>query len=581
MSNTKKIYENSITKNQRSLLKNQFNSTYYNDISDFNLDNMDLSSILNNQNDNFNLKILNQDNKKDNLSLFKTPIHNIKKGQNLIYDRFIPQKNGKEGESEFENLLLNYINSTEIDNKNLNQKYENQNKRSSISALNSLMMEALCFNTKNSESNNLNDSFSVNINTLKKIKKNSLLKFSNLKNNENENKIISNKKSLNNQNLLNQINSIIQKNTNQKLKNEQIQLQRRIIPPLPIKILDAPNISDDFYYNILDWGTKNIISISLNNSQYLYNPELNKTEFLFSTEYNNIEICSSNFMNNGSCLAIGFSDGNCDLYDIEKKIRIRTINGHKENNRICSLAWNNYILSTGSKDTLIINHDVREKNHIINILKGHQNEICSLKWNNEGDTLISGGNDNLLCIWDINGLNKTKRNTFNINFNKFLEYPILQPKFCLTKHISAIKAINFSLYERNVIVSCGGTKDKSIKLWNYDNGTLIKSIYSGNQICNVFFNKYEKELITCNGYSNNQICFYKYPKMEKFYELKGHQNRILYSVISPDGCVLLTASPDETIRFWNINNIENVYEKGIYFDKKKNSFCDLDNSIIR
>ena len=304
------------------------------------------------------------------MSLFKTPIHNIKKGQNLIYDRFIPQKNGKEGESEFENLLLNYINSTEIDNKNLNQKYENQNKRSSISALNSLMMEALCFNTKNSESNNLNDSFSVNINTLKKIKKNSLLKFSNLKNNENENKIISNKKSLNNQNLLNQINSIIQKNTNQKFKNEQIQLQRRIIPPLPIKILDAPNISDDFYYNILDWGTKNIISISLNNSQYLYNPETNKTEFLFS-QYNNIEICSSNFMNNGSCLAIGFSDGNCELFDIEKKIRIRKINGHKENNRICSLAWNNYILSTGSKDTLIINHDVREKNHIINILKGH------------------------------------------------------------------------------------------------------------------------------------------------------------------------------------------------------------------
>ena len=69
--------------------------------------------------------------------------------------------------------------------------------------------------------------------------------------------------------------------------------------------------------------------------------------------------------------------------------------------------------------------------------------------------------------------------------------------------------------------------------------------------------------------------------MEKFYELKGHQNRILYSAISPDGCILLTASPDETIRFWNINNIENVYEKGIYFDKKKNSFCELDNSMIR
>ena len=193
------------------------------------------------------------------------------------------------------------------------------------------------------------------------------------------------------------------------------------------------------------------------------------------------------------------------------------------------------------------------------------------------NNLISGDNDNLLCIWDINGLNNLKKNT-NINFNKIFDYPILQIKFCLTKHISAIKAINFSLYERNIIVSCGGKKDKSIKFWNYDNGTLIKDYYSGNQICNVFFNKFEKELITCCGYNNNQICFYKYPKMKKFFELRGHLNRILYSVISPDGCTLLTASPDETIRFWNINDFDQIYNE-VYFNKDKNSFCNLDHVI--
>ena len=64
MSNSKKIFENSETKNQHSFLKNQLNSTFYNDISNFNLDNIDLKSIYNNQNDNFNLKILNQENKK-------------------------------------------------------------------------------------------------------------------------------------------------------------------------------------------------------------------------------------------------------------------------------------------------------------------------------------------------------------------------------------------------------------------------------------------------------------------------------------------------------------------------------------
>ena len=66
---------------------------------------------------------------------------------------------------------------------------------------------------------------------------------------------------------------------------------------------------------------------------------------------------------------------------MKKKTKIRNINAHKENNRIFSLSWNIYILTTGSKDTNIINHDVRDKNHIINILKGHQNEICSLKLN--------------------------------------------------------------------------------------------------------------------------------------------------------------------------------------------------------
>ena len=44
------------------------------------------------------------------------------------------------------------------------------------------------------------------------------------------------------------------------------------------------------------------------------------------------------------------------------------------------------------------------------------------------NNLISGDNDNLLCIWDINGLNNLKKNT-NINFNKIFDYPILQTKY--------------------------------------------------------------------------------------------------------------------------------------------------------
>ena len=33
-------------------------------------------------------------------------------------------------------------------------------------------------------------------------------------------------------------------------------------------------------------------------------------------------------------------------------------------------------------------------------LSGHEQEVCGLKWNHNGTQLASGGNDNLLHIWD-------------------------------------------------------------------------------------------------------------------------------------------------------------------------------------
>ena len=31
----------------------------------------------------------------------------------------------------------------------------------------------------------------------------------------------------------------------------------------------------------------------------------------------------------------------------------------------------------------------------------HRQEVCGLKWSPDGQQLASGGNDNMLCIWDI------------------------------------------------------------------------------------------------------------------------------------------------------------------------------------
>jgi cell division cycle 20-like protein 1 (cofactor of APC complex) len=44
----------------------------------------------------------------------------------------------------------------------------------------------------------------------------------------------------------------------------------RKISKKPYKILDAPNLQDDFYLNLLDWSDKNQIAVALDSSLYLW-----------------------------------------------------------------------------------------------------------------------------------------------------------------------------------------------------------------------------------------------------------------------------------------------------------------------
>uniref|UniRef100_A0A0A9FAI3 Cell division cycle protein 20 n=1 Tax=Arundo donax TaxID=35708 RepID=A0A0A9FAI3_ARUDO len=40
--------------------------------------------------------------------------------------------------------------------------------------------------------------------------------------------------------------------------------------------------------------------------------------------------------------------------------------------------------------------------------------------------------------------------------------------------------------------------------------------------------------------------------MVKMTELNGHTSRVLFMAQSPDGCTVVSAAADETLRFWNV-----------------------------
>ena len=334
---------------------------------------------------------------------------------------------------------------------------------------------------------------------------------------------------------------------------------KRKINLTPERILDAPNLVDDYYLNLLEWGMSNILAVALGPEIFLWNGETLETSLLMSminennqnTDNNNI-ITSLSWMNNGRCLGIGLPNGNIELWDIVKCAKIREMKAHLD--RISCLAWNGYILSSGSKDKLIKNFDVRSQEGEISKISKHKQEVCSLKYSHEEDLLSSGGNDNTVYIWDVRKLNNKLLNISNLNDLNDNDILNIKPLAINNYHNAAVKAMAWCPWQRHILATGGGTKDKTIKVFNCDSNKIIKNVETGSQVCALLWNEKEREIISSHGFNKNQITIWNYQKMRKICELKGHMSRVLYLTMSPDNNNICSGSGDETLRFWKIND---------------------------
>ncbi|CAF1825325.1 unnamed protein product [Brassica napus] len=169
----------------------------------------------------------------------------------------------------------------------------------------------------------------------------------------------------------------------------------RRIPQSCSKVLDAPNILDDFYLNLLDWGSRNVLAIALGHTLCLWDASTGSVSEFMTIEEDQGPITSISWAPDGSHVALGLNNSQVQLWDSSSIRMIRTLNG-VHHSRVGSLAWNNHILTTGGMDGNIINIDVRIRSHVVGTYRGHTGEICGLKWSGSGMQLASGGNDNVV-----------------------------------------------------------------------------------------------------------------------------------------------------------------------------------------
>ncbi|XP_038050564.1 cell division cycle protein 20 homolog [Patiria miniata] len=323
----------------------------------------------------------------------------------------------------------------------------------------------------------------------------------------------------------------------------------RYISSTPDNILDAPGLRNDFYLNLVDWGARNMVAVALENEVYIWNASDGTIQHLMTLEDAEDYLCSVSWIKEGNILALGNSQGQVQLWDVEKTKCLRTMGGHAA--RIGSLSWNEFILSSGSRSGKIHQHDVRVADHQVATLDSHTQEICSLKWSPDGQYLASGGNDNLVCMWDASAGTA--------------------PVHSLTQHQAAVKALAWCPWQPNILASGGGTADRTIRFWNSNTGLCLNSVDTGSQVSAILWSSAYKELISSHGYAQYQLSIWKYPMMQRVVDLKGHTNRILSMCMSPDQTVVMSAAGDETLRRWSCFTSIGAKQKSVKGSKTRTS----------
>ncbi|XP_044539660.1 fizzy-related protein homolog, partial [Gracilinanus agilis] len=304
------------------------------------------------------------------------------------------------------------------------------------------------------------------------------------------------------------------------------------IPAKPFKILEAPELRDNFCLNLLDWSSLNIISVGLGTSVFLWHAATCQVMRVCDLAVGGDSVTSVCWSQQGSLLAVGTQKGFVQVWDVVAERLVCVLDKH--GSRVSVLAWNADQISSGSRDKLILQRDLRTRAmQSRRCLQGHSGEVCGLKWSTNHRLLASSGKDNTVVLW-----------------TPASPKPVQQH----TGHRAAVKAIAWSPHQHGLLASGGSQADRAILFWNTLTNQTLQSIHTGSQVCNLAWSRHSNELVSTHGAPENQIVIWKYPSLTQANQLTGHACRVSHLTMSPDGQVIATGASDETLRLWKVFN---------------------------
>ncbi|MBD2355504.1 serine/threonine protein kinase [Tolypothrix sp. FACHB-123] len=167
-----------------------------------------------------------------------------------------------------------------------------------------------------------------------------------------------------------------------------------------------------------------------------------------------------------------------------------------------------------------------EKLALANTLDAHDGAVNSLAITADGKTLISGGADNKIKIWNLaTGDLKTT----------------------LSKNLDAINSVVISRDGKTLF---SGSKNGIIQIWNLPNGTLKTTLPKSKDAVTYLAITPDGETLVSGGGNTIQVWDLETGKLKN--TLTGHTKSVMALAISADGQTLVSGSADNTIKIWNL-----------------------------
>ncbi len=296
------------------------------------------------------------------------------------------------------------------------------------------------------------------------------------------------------------------------------------------QVLDLPDFGNEYYQQNLDWG-KQFLAVNLYDVCYVWNAFQKK---IVGTIHHRHELRCVKWNPGGEIVATGQVDAKLLLTEVSEGAKKLLSRKAERESPIFSMDWRaNSELTLGT--TSEIRHFDARKGKFVKRVHTDGRMLISMEWSLDRYQLAVGSNDDSVSVYDI-------RNGF--------DEPVVQ-----YAHLAGVKALQW-MPGSSFLLSGGGTKDRTIKLFDVAQNKELSQLDVEAQVCSLAW--LNKQVIVLGlGFSASQagnVQFLSYDptkhtlkKMEANNDQKGRISNVSKDPNSSEFC---SASSDETLHFW-------------------------------